>query len=984
MDYRKALLKHLGLSTFVVIDLETTGLDPEKDQIIEIGAIKFVDGEESEQIEELIDPGMPIPEFITRLTGISDGDVQGKPNIDEIFPQLVKFMENAAMIGQQVNFDASFLEYHHRKINNDFYNWENTLLRFKYVDNLRLDTLFLARILMPFLDGYKLSELAKHLGFDLENAHRAIEDARATGYVFLELIDRVIATDNTALSNIVNLLYPNSVRAKTFFLPVLKFKQQHNIKIDSVSLVDEAQNVQKFYNVIGEGDYLPEDLDDFELQPVQPDQVDDYFQENGSLAKNIKKYELREPQQIMANMVLEGFNNSEFVIAEAGTGTGKSMAYLIPAIEWAAQNRTADQRIIVSTNTKNLQEQLFFKDIPLLYSAAKNQFKAVLLKGRANYLCLDKWHTVMTDMNQRLSQDERTRILPLLLWAKQTRTGDIAENAAFQLERNMNLWMKLVAEPTYCPGKQCKYYKDCFLMKARDHARKADLVIVNHSLLFSDLASDHAVLNDYRNLIVDEAHNMEKTAAEYLGVRVSYWNFRNLYHKLYEEEPKRSGTLQQLDFRLSKASLDDKTQGILFKQINYLKHSSLNLKEKVQIFYNELSRQLRTKYANKASGVEDNRVRYFKNFKYFNQLALQIEDLKQGLDGFSRNLEKMIEIVEDLKPDLFDFQDQILREMMAISEDTAMLKTDFDFCLLADAEHYVFWLDIPRSERSNDVVLHAVPLNIAELLKKHLFQNLDTAVFTSATLAVNKNFDYFTKRTGLSLLENKTVKTKVLGSPFDFQNQLHFGVADFLPDPRNTEYASALHNTISKIHERHRVGILVLFTNYALLNSMYQSMKPYFDGERILLLAQGKSGSRTNIINQFRENKDSVLFGTDSFWEGVDVPGNALELLFIPKLPFDVPSDPLIAARMEEIKKSGGNPFFDYSVPEAIIKFRQGFGRLIRSKTDMGVVIVGDNRLSRMQYGQHFLNSLPVDADIYKNEQQMLSSLESWFARQLA
>ena len=983
MDYRKALLKHLGLSTFVVVDLETTGLDPEKDQIIEIGAIKFVDGEETDQIDELIDPDVPIPEFITRLTGISDNDVHGKPAINEIFPRLINFMEGAAMIGQQVNFDASFLEYQHRKINNDFFNWENTLLRFKYIDNLRLDTLFLARILMPFLDGYKLSELAKHLGFDLENAHRAIEDARATGYVFLELIDRVLATDNTALSNIVNLLYPNSVRAKTFFLPVLKFKQQHNIKVDTVSLVDEAQNVQQFYNVIGEGDYKLQDLDEFEVEPIAPEQVDDYFNADGSLANYIKNYELREPQQEMARMVVEGFNNSEFVIAEAGTGTGKSMAYLIPAVEWAGQNRTANQRIVVSTNTKNLQEQLFFKDIPLLYKASGNQFKAVLLKGRANYLCLDKWHTVMTDMNQRLSQDERTRILPLLLWADQTRTGDIAENAAFQLERNMNLWMKLIAEATYCPGKQCKYFKDCFLMKARDHARRADVVIVNHSLLFSDLASENAVLGEYRNLIVDEAHNMEKTAAEYLGVRVSYWSFRNLYHRLYEEEPKRSGTLQQLDFRLSKASPDEKTQGILFKQISYLKHSSINLKEKVQIYYNELSRQLREKYANSASGVEDNRIRYFKNFKYFNQLSLQIEELKQSLDGFGKNLEKIIEIIQDLEPDLFEFQDQILRELLTTSEETNRLKSDFEFCLNADAEHFVYWLEVPRSDRNNDVVLHAVPLNIAELLKNNLFKNLDTAVFTSATLAVNKNFDYFTKRTGLSLLENKTVQTKVLGSPFNFQNQLHLGVADFLPDPRDTGYAAALQETIGKIHEQHRVGILVLFTNYSLLNLMYERMKPYFDGERILLLAQGKSGSRTNIINQFRENKDSVLFGTDSFWEGVDVPGNALELLFIPKLPFDVPTDPLISARMDEIKKQGGNPFFDYSVPEAIIKFRQGFGRLIRSKTDTGVVIVGDNRLSRMQYGKQFLNSLPVDAEIYKTFEQMLARLQTWFSKTL-
>ena len=343
----------------------------------------------------------------------------------------------------------------------------------------------------------------------------------------------------------------------------------------------------------------------------------------------------------------------------------------------------------------------------------------------------------------------------------------------------------------------------------------------------------------------------------------------------------------------------------------------------------------------------------------------------------------MIEIIHELKTDQFEFQDQILREMMTISEDTSRLKNDFEFCLLADADHFVYWLDVPRNERINDVVLHAVPLNIAELLKNKLFNNLDTAIFTSATLAVDKNFNYFIKRSGLSLIENKNVRTKVLGSPFDFENQLHLGVADFLPDPRDNGYAVALQETIGKIHEQHRVGILVLFTNYSLLNLMYERMKPYFDGERILLLAQGKSGSRTNIINQFRENKDSVLFGTDSFWEGVDVPGNALELLFIPKLPFDVPTDPLISARMDEIKKQGGNPFFDYSVPEAIIKFRQGFGRLIRSKSDTGVVIVGDNRLSKMQYGKQFLNSLPVDAEIYKTKEQMLSTLQDWFSKTL-
>lgn len=982
MDLRKELLQHLGLATFIVVDLETTGLHPEKDEIIEIGAIKFVDGKEVESFEQLVNPGRPIPEFITRLTGISDSDVADMPKIDDVFSQLDQFLGGAAFVGQQVNFDASFIEYHYRKMHNDFDNWDNKAQRFKYLDNLRLDTLFISRIFLPFLPSFKLAALAKHFDWDIENLHRASDDARATGHVFLELVDRALAIDNQVLSNIINLLYPNSRRAKTFFVPVLKFKTMKNITATSTSLVDDVRNAQQFYNVIGEADYKAEHIDrEKQLESVDEDEVKDYFPEEGKLAKVIENYELRQQQQNMAAFVNNAFNKSGFLIAEAGTGTGKSMAYLIPAIEWAVKNRSAGQRIVVSTNTKNLQEQLFFKDIPMLYAAGKNKFKAVILKGRANYLCLDKWKSVMTDMNQRLSQDERTRILPLVLWVEQTRTGDIAESAGFQIEKNLGLWRKFTAESSYCPGRACRYYKNCFLMKVRENARNADIVIVNHSLLFSDLASDNLVLGEYSNLIIDEAHNIEKSAAEYLGTRVSFWSFRNIYHKLYEEEPKRSGTLQQLDFRLSKGQADDKTRNAIFKESKQLKHSSLHLKEKTLIFYNELNRILRDKYiSGNSSGYEENRIRYFKNFKYFKTLSFQIDELQKSLARLNSNLNELLKTFDDLKKDSFEFQDQIFRELTALKTEVKTLAESFDFCIKADKEKYVFWLEIPRNERNNDVILYAVPLNIAELLKKELYDKLDAAVFTSATLTVNNSFDYFSNRIGLNLVSNKNVQKEVFGSPFNFKDQLLLGAADFIPDPRNAGFLDALTDTIKEAHARHKTGMLVLFTSYSLLNSAYEKLKPHFDAERILLLAQGKSGSRTNIINQFKEYRDSILFGTDSFWEGIDVPGEALELLFIPKLPFDVPTDPLVAARMEEIKKQGGNPFFEYSVPEAIIKFRQGFGRLIRNKKDFGAVIVADNRLSRMQYGKQFLNSLPVEGKIYLTKQDLFESLENWFA----
>jgi len=978
MELRKELLRYLGLETFIVVDLETTGLEPDKDQIIEIGAIKFVDGVETESFEQLIDPGRPIPEFITRLTGISDADVKGKPKIDDVFPKLDTFLGGLAFVGQQVNFDASFLEYQYRKINNDYQFWEDKVRRFKYLDNLRLDTLFIARIFLPFLQQFKLAALAKHFGYDLSNAHRAADDARATGHVFVSLVDRALAIDNDALINIINLLYPNSKRAKTFFVPVLNFKKQKNITVSETSLLDDVQQAQQYYNVIGEKDFKFEPVvEEAETYPVAASEVESYFSDQGKLSVLLENYESREQQMNMATEINNGFNNSGFVIAEAGTGTGKSMAYLAPAVLWAQKNRAAGQRVIISTNTKNLQEQLFYKDIPLLYAAAKGGFKAVLLKGRANYLCLEKWYTVMSDQNQRLSQDERSRILPLVLWVKQTRTGDIAENQAFQLERNIGLWQKFIAEPSYCPGRTCNHYKECYLMKAREHARYADLVVVNHSLLFSDLAADHSILDEYQNLIIDEAHNIEKSAAEYLGVRVSYWSFRNLYHKLYEEEPKRSGNLQQLDLRMNQGVLDEDGRKRVGRQTQNVKRKSSALKEKVQIFYNELNRVLRERYMN--NGSEENRVRYFKGFRVFKNMSDEIKMLQKVLKELTVELEKLIDILSDLEPEQFEFQDQLYREMLAVNTDAQALSENFEFVILADAEKYVFWFEIPRNERNTDILLNGVPLHIAELLKTRLFDRLHTTVFSSATVAVNNNFNYFSSRIGLDLLEKKQIASSVLGSPFDFERQARMGVLDFMPDPRDSNYADALAQSIKNIHDRHKTGMLVLFTNYGLLNKMYDQLKPHFDGERILLLAQGKGGSRTNLINQFKEYNDSILFGTDSFWEGIDVPGEALEILFIPKLPFDVPSDPIIAARMDEIKKRGGNAFFEYSVPEAVIKFRQGFGRLLRSKLDKGVVLVGDNRLTRMQYGKQFINSLPVEAQIYKSELDVLNDIESFF-----
>jgi len=981
MPISKEILQEIKLDDFVVLDLETTGLDPSNDKIIEIGAIRYANGEEEKTFQEMINPEIPNPDLITKLTGISDDDVKNAPTINKKLGRLLDFIDDSIMLGHQVNFDASFIEYLLRISEEDFTNWEKDSQRFKYLRNKRLDTLFLSRIFLPFLSRMKLGTVAAHFNIDLENAHRALDDARATGLIFLHLIEKAIATDNQVLQKITKLLYKNNNRVKYFFQPILDYKIKNNIKVSSANITEDISFVNQFYNIIGEGDYKLETVDeDVRIEPIDEKEIVDVLSGTGKLTKVLDNFENRDQQQDMAKSIAQNFNESEFLIVEAATGTGKSMAYLMPAVEWAVKNRQARERVIISTNTKNLQEQLFFKDIPSVFTIADRKFKAVLLKGKSNYLCLDKWKSTLTDMNQRLSAAERNRILPLMTWVEQTQTGDIAENAGFQINQNWGLWNKLIAENNYCSGRQCKYYSECFLIRARNNARAADIVIVNHSLLFSDLVTENSILGEYNNLIIDEAHNIEKTAAEYLGIRFNWWTFRNVYHNLYEQEPRKTGTLVQLDFRLQKSSLDSNITGMMHKRISRLQTESIGLKNIVQQFFAELNAGLKEKLKNNRSNNAESKIRYFKNFKNFRDIQEIINDVRLSLKGCTNKLSDLLDAFTDLKTDSFEFQDQIHRELISIETDLEMLFNSFDFCINADQDKHVYWLEMPLREQRVDVTFNAVPLNIAELLKINLYDRLNTAVFTSATLAVDNQFSYFMHRVGLNLLDEKPVNTLKLQSPFDLENQILLGIPDYLDDPRNERFSNQLQDTIKEIHDHHPMGMLTLFTSYSMLNMLYNELKIHFEGKHVLLLAQGKSGSRTNIINQFREYKESVLFGTDSFWEGIDVPGDALEILLITKLPFDVPTEPLIAARMEEIKKTGGNPFFEYSVPEAIIKFRQGFGRLIRHKNDFGAVIVCDNRLSRMQYGQQFLNSLPVEAKIFKDKDIMIAELNSWFS----
>lgn len=976
MEISQEIFSKLHLASFVALDIETTGLAYQKDDIIEFGAVRFVNGKPEETINFFINPGRTLPENIKRITGITDDNLKSAPKFAEIIGKILSFIGNSPIIAHNINFDLPFIEYHIRKVRDELVSFDK-VVDYIYLTNDKFDTLSLAKIYLPFHNGFSLSQLADYFGIKTVTSHRALPDAMTAGEIFMHLLGISLQTEYKDVRQIVKILDPSDDPIKTYFFNLQNLlssgKYHFPQKFSKSSFVYSTD----YYNIIGEED--TPDSGQISTEPIDVNEISGFFEEGGELEKSFRVYEQRPAQVKMAKAVATAFNSGEYLVIEAGTGTGKSMAYLLPAIKWSLKNYGPFGRVVISTNTKNLQEQLFFKDLPILHNILNEKFKVVLLKGKNNYLCLDKWFTVLKDMRYRLSTYERSKILPLLLWVQQTETGDIAENNAFAPERNMSIWSKFIAENNYCPGKSCKYYSHCFLWRARNNAKNAHIVLVNHSLLFSDVASDRAVLSEYTNLILDEAHNIEKVATEYLGLEISLWNFRDAFQKLFQKERIQTGILVQLRKRVQACDLENSKKDLLIGHVQSLTSLVTSCWITTQGFFKELNHQLKAMVGESSSNGYSTRYRYRKEDDLAEKMESYFVDLYDYLKKLLSSLNDLIELMRELPNQSFRYQAQLYQELQAQFTQLDGLSNNLHFLTKAEWDTWVYWFELPKRQDSDYSRLYGAPLNISEILSEQLYKNLKTAIFTSATLTVGKSFDYFLSRVGLNLVEQDRLETLLLESPFNFDEQVLLAVPTFVPDPRSSEYRAVIKTFLEVLSKEHPRGTLVLFTSYSLLNEMYDALKLKYESEKIALLAQGINGSRHSIIRQFRENPRSVLFGTDSFWEGIDVPGEALQLLLMTKLPFDVPTEPVIQAKAELIQKAGGNPFMDFTVPEAVIKFRQGFGRLIRSKSDYGAVIILDPRLVTKMYGRVFLESIPARSKLFHNEEDLWKYLLNWF-----
>ncbi len=613
-----------------------------------------------------------------------------------------------------------------------------------------------------------------------------------------------------------------------------------------------------------------------------------FFARKGLLSQAHPNYEYRPGQLDMALAIESALADRRHLIVEAGTGTGKTLAYLIPAI-------LSGERVIISTGTKNLQEQLFFKDIPFLQTLFVDPLKVCYMKGRNNYACRQKVYDAQREPILH-GMEELSDFRIIRDWEQQTESGDRAELA--DLDESASVWHKIDARSDLCSGQKCKQFDRCFITAMHRRALESNIIIVNHHLFFADLAvrddAYQGILPKYSAVIFDEAHEIEDVAGQYFGMSVSNLQFQELIRDTSALSRRKFFSTPDLDRTL------------------------IVLGDRAESFFSLFPQEGRQAYRGRREFLGNNEPLY--------------RELIFSLVLLSNELQEVDDAPEDLVP--------LVRRARLMQE-------ALEFWMESGERRYVYWTE----RRGRGLYLQATPIDVSSVLAERLLEKVDCVVLTSATLTVAGSFAYTESRLGL-----KNARTLLVESQFDFSKQALFYVPPHLPDPRDRDAAHHIAQEIERVLEASRGRAFVLFTSLAQMRAMHQTLASRLP---FPVLLQG-TAPKTALIDRFRATPNAVLFATSSFWQGVDVQGEALSCVIIDKLPFAVPTDPVIEARAEAIREEGGNPFYEYQIPQAALALKQGFGRLIRSQTDRGVLVLLDNRITRLRYGKVFFDSLPA------------------------
>lgn len=939
---------------YIVLDFETTGNQiKEGDQIIQIGLCLIEQGQIVDRFSTFVQPTVEIPPFIENLTGINKEQVKNAPFIEDVLPELLKRLDGATLVAHNVFFDLSFLQ--HILKENGYHPFSG----------LTIDTVELARILFPDRGSYKLHQLALDLEMEHVHPHQADSDALATAQLFLNLSEKLYSLPLVTIQRMIPL--SRSLHSDIEILlrriegeKLLHLNKQNDLNLQieiyrhialRMTDTDREKSISSYKKKV---EILPEEMNiDVEqiIKSVMPD------------------YENRLGQQQLVQAISAAFQAKEHGIFEVGTGTGKTFAYLLAALYWS---KVSGEKVVVSTYTIQLQEQIKDKELTKLKEALPFTFQTALLKGRNHYLCLRKLEQSLFTPNEKNYDYDLTK-MQFLVWLTETESGDIEELNLPSGGREF--WDKVQSDTASCLHQKCPWHTRCFYYRAKRKADQSDVIVTNHSLILADLKYDH-ILPRYSYLIVDEAHHLDRVALEQYGKSIKYAAIYFLLQRLIAiEKPNLSQQLiQSFELLLDGERLSKRIEELFFLLFE-LKGEIENLFTRISSFAEE-----------KQKGYSEGSVKKVR-FEHRSEQGDGWEELLQCTEKISSQSEHIFVLQRQFLYDIEETDEQLSHEQRssltdwssAINRLKEYITIIIELLLDAKPDEYVYWIEYEQKGTRHSSALFQMPLGVAKPLQENLFDQKESVILTSATLQINESYSYYMEQLGVTA---DRVRLETIPSPFDYQQQATLLIPQDVAkigEVSDEQFASEIAQSIIEMAKVSHGRMLVLFTSYHLLRLTHQWLKQPLHDLGIFLFAQGiDSGSRGKLTKNFQSHEKAILLGTNSFWEGIDIPGEDLSCLVIVKLPFTPPNTPFYEAKAERLKKEGKNPFMDFALPQAVIRFKQGFGRLIRRATDKGVVIVFDRRIIEARYGSSFIKSLPQIQVKRVNNKDLGKEINHW------
>ena len=927
---------------YVVVDLETTGNSPKKgDKIIQIAAVVIENNQIVDRYMSFVNPLQTIPLFIEQLTGITNEMVEEAPTFDEIVQDIHYLLKDSFFVAHNVYFDLSFLQEEFIKCGYQF-------------SGPVIDTVELSRMTFPTEKSYKLSDLSEVFKMDHENPHRADSDAEATALLFLHILEKISR------------------------LPIITLQQLSKLSRSFISDLEEILE-----NILSEKLVHLDQQTNHEIEIVRTLAIRKRTKDNGEVSSStITKEELlelfssksdklrtllplfneRTGQINMIKELVEALLSHQHVLIEAATGIGKTMAYLASAIYYSIHEK---KPIVISTYTNNLQTQIMEQEIPILKQLLPVSFFATVLKGQRHYLCLQKFEQSLKEQDD--NYDFILTKAQILIWLTETINGDLDELNLPSGGKTM--WGNLHVDLSSFLSNPFHDY--CFYQQAKANSLKANLIITNHSMLLADLEREQKILPMYEEVIIDEAHHFHHVATEQLGIRFHYLDLHSLINQL--------GFTHSQGLLKSFVNIRNKTKvSSEFYKIDVLLE---RLQEESHQFFAGLHsyviKQKKQSPLNRASyrylpDKEDNRT-WNSLLELAKRLQFMLKDIVLLMEKESLGIDEAYMMSKPIKEKI------VLESFIQSVSILYTYKDYFDFLFFDQDNSVVRWIEIDTKGAKNAVSIYAQPIEVNEYLADQFFSHLQSAILTSATLTTRDSFTYLLDTIGLSDFYPKQVQ---IDSPFHYENQVKMFIPSDMPNVNDVpidEYSDAIAAHISTVAQITEGKLLVLFTSYEMLRKTYVMLKEDVTLEDFIIMGQGTgSGSRSKLTKNFRQFDKAILLGTSSFWEGVDFPRDQLKALMIVRLPFASPEEPKVAATCQHLESQGINSFYHYSLPEAILRFKQGFGRLIRNENDKGILFILDNRILNTKYGKDFLSSIPKLEYEHKPMHHLTHAIDKW------